>query len=212
MFFKKETKVQELIEKHVEITGEAVNSWKEAFSCYLKENKENFQAKTLATIELESKADNMRREAQLILYEGAYLPIFREDLLDLLELTDNIADDAEKGVDFLKIENPVILPSWNEEIKRIVQKSQQAFIFFQEAFSMLSKERSTALSSTHKVQRAEKEVDGLQDNLMEKVFQSQLSLAHKLQIRDLILTIGHVSDSSENAADKVALMAIKGRI
>lgn len=212
MFFKKETKVQELIQKHVQIVGEAVNFWKEAFSCYLEENKEDFQAKTLAVIELESKADEVRKEAQLILYEGAYLPIFREDLLDFLELTDNIADDAEKGVDFLRIENPVILPSWNEEIKTIVGKSQQAFVFFQEAFAVLFKERSTALSSTHKVQRAEKEVDKLQDNLLEKIFQSQLSLAHKLQIRDLILTIGHVSDSSENASDKVALMAIKGRI
>lgn len=212
MFFKKETKVQELIQKHVRIVGEAVDSWKEAFSYYLEENKEDFQAKTLAVIELESKADEVRKEAQLILYQGAYLPIFREDLLDFLELTDNIADDAEKGVDFLKIENPVILPVWNEEIETILGKSQQAFIFFQEAFAILSKERSTALSSTHKVQRAEKEVDKLQDDLMEKIFQSQLSLAHKLQIRDLILTIGHVSDSSENASDKVALMAIKGRI
>lgn len=212
MLFKKETKVQELIQEHVQIVGEAVNSWKEAFSYYLEENKEDFQAKTLAVIELESKADEVRKEAQLVLYQGAYLPIFREDLLDFLELTDNIADDAEKGVDFLKIENPVILPSWNEEIKTIVGKSQQAFIFFQEAFAILFKERSTALSSTHKVQRAEKEVDGLQEGLMEKIFQSQLSLAHKLQIRDLILTIGHVSDSSENASDKVALMAIKGRI
>lgn len=212
MFFKKETKVQELIQKHVQIVGEAVNSWKEAFSYYLEENKEDFQAKTLAVIELESKADEVRKEAQLILYQGAYLPIFREDLLDFLELTDNIADDAEKGVDFLKIENPVILPVWNEEIETILAKSQQAFIFFQEAFAILSKERSTALSSTHKVQRSEKEVDKLQDGLMEKIFQSQLSLAHKLQIRDLILTIGHVSDSSENASDKVALMAIKGRI
>lgn len=212
MFFKKETKVQELIQKHVQIVGEAVNSWKEAFSYYLEENKEDFQAKTLAVIELESKADEVRKEAQLVLYQGAYLPIFREDLLDFLELADNIADDAEKGVDFLKIENPVILPSWNEEIKTIVGKSQQAFVFFQEAFAILFKERSTALSSTHRVQRAEKEVDSLQDGLMEKIFQSQLSLAHKLQIRDLILTIGHVSDSSENASDKVALMAIKGRI
>ena len=212
MLFKKETKVQELIQKHVEIVGEAVNSWKEVFFCYLEENKEGFQAKTLATTELESKADDVRREAQLLLYEGAYLPVFREDLLDLLELTDNIADDAEKGVDSLKIENPVILPSWSEEIKRILEKSQQAFVFFQEACALISKERSTALSSTHKVQEAEKEVDGLQDNLMERIFQSQLSLAHKLQIRDLILIMGHVSDSSENAADKVALIAIKGRI
>jgi len=50
MFFKKETKVQELIQKHVQIVGEAVNSWKKAFFCYLKENKEDFQDKTTATI------------------------------------------------------------------------------------------------------------------------------------------------------------------
>jgi len=213
MLFKKETKVQELIQEHVQIVGKAVNFWKEAFFHYLEENKESFQAKALATIELESKADEVRKEAQLILYKGAYLPVFREDLLDLLELTDNIADDSEKGVDFLRIENPVVLPSWGEEIKAIIEKSQQAFLFFQEAFTMLFEGRSTALSSTHKVQRAEKEVDKLQDDLMEKVFQSsQLGLAHKLQLRDLILTIGHVSDSSENASDKIALMAIKGRI
>ena len=68
------------------------------------------------------------------------------------------------------------------------------------------------LSYTHKVQEAEKEVDKLQDELMKKIFQSQLGLAHKLQLRDLVLTIGFISDSSENASDKVSLMAIKGKI
>mgnify|MGYP000294709540 CR=1 FL=1 len=213
MLFKKETKVQELIQEHVQTVGKAVNFWKEAFFHYLEGNKEDFQTRALATIELESKADGVRKEAQLILYKGAYLPIFREDLLDLLELTDNIADDAEKGVDFLRIENPVILSSWSGEIKIIVEKSQQAFLFFKEAFTMLFKERSATLSSTHRVQKAEKEIDKLQDDLMEKIFQSpKLGLAYKMQLRDLILTIGHVSDSSENASDKVALMAIKGRI
>jgi len=47
---------------------------------------------------------------------------------------------------------------------------------------------------------------------MAKIFKSNLQLAHKLQLRDLILTIGYVSDSSENASDKVGLMAIKGRV
>lgn len=212
MFFKKEIKLQELMQQHIRTIDEAVNSWKEAFSLYLEGDMKNFDAKALVTIELESKADEVRREAQLLLYKGAHLPAFREDLLDLLELTDTIADDAERGVDFLRIENPVILPSWNQEIKTIVEKSQQAFIFFKEAFATLSKDRSATLSSTDQVRKAEKEVDKLQDDLMQKVFRSQLSLAHKLQVRDLVLTIGYVSDSSENASDKVALMAIKGRV
>jgi len=147
-----------------------------------------------------------------MLYGGAYLPIFREDLLELLELIDNIADDAEKGVNFLRIEYPEILPSWHKDFKIIVEKSRQAFVFFKEAFAMLHEQRSNALSYTHKVQEAEKEVDRIQDELMAKIFQSELDLAHKMQLRDLILIIGFVSDSSENASDKVGLMAIKGRI
>jgi len=147
-----------------------------------------------------------------MLYGGAYLPIFREDLLELLELIDNIADDAEKGVNFLRIEYPEILPSWYKDFEIIVEKSHRAFVFFKEAFTLLYEQRSNALFYTHKVQEAEKEVDRIQDELMAKIFQSELNLAHKMQLRDLILIIGFVSDSSENASDKVGLMAIKGRI
>lgn len=211
-FFKKESEVQKLMDEHVEIVSEAVNHWKETFLFYLKGDRKGFEEKALSTIHLETRADEVRKRTQLMLYEGAYLPAFREDLLDLLELVDNIVDDAERGVDFLHIENPEIPPPWSKELKIIVEKSHRTFIFFKEAHAMLQKERSNILSWTHKVQEAEKEVDKLQDRLMAKIFQSEASLAYKLQLRDLILTTGYVSDSSENASDKVGLMAIKGRV
>lgn len=211
-FFKKESKVQRLIEKHIEVVNEAVESWKETFLFYLKGDKKSFEDKVLSAINLETRADEIRKETQLMLYRGAYLPAFREDLLDLLELVDNVADDAERGVDFLHIENPEILPPWPKELKVIVEKSHEAFIFFKEAFTMFHQERSNVLSCTHKVQEVEKEVDKLQDKLMTKIFRSEISLAHKLQLRDLVLTTGYVSDSSENASDKIGLMAIKGRV
>lgn len=211
-FFKKENKTQKLMEQHVEVVSRATDHWKEAFWSYLEGDRKNFEDKALATIQLETRADEIRKETQLMLYGGTYLPIFREDLLELLELIDNIADDAEKGVNFLRIEYPEILPSWSKDFKIIVEKSRQAFVFFKEAFTLLYKQRSNALSYTHKVQEAEKEVDRIQDELMAKIFQSELDLAHKMQLRNLILIIGFVSDSSENASDKVGLMAIKGRI
>ncbi len=211
-FFQKENKVQELADEHVDLVSKAVDYWKEALFFYLNGKKKSFEEKTLAIIRLETQADEVRKKSQLILYKGAYLPAFREDILDLLELVDTIADDAERGVNFLHIEKPDIPSSWNDELKEIVEKSHHAFTAFKQAFLMLHKQRSNALSLTHKVQDAEKQVDKLQDNLMTKIFQSKLSLAHKLQLRDLILTIGYVSDSAENASDKISLMAIKGRV
>jgi len=210
--FQKENKVRELMEDHMETVTKAVDSWKEAFLSYIKGDRKNFEDKADATIELETKADEVRRQTQLLLYGGAHLPIFREDLLDLLELIENIADDAERGVNVLQIEHPEILPSWHENFTIIVEESHRAFGFFKEAFTMLHEKRSDVLPSAHKVQEAEKKVDKLQNRLMAKIFQSNLALAHKLQLRELILTIGYVSDSSENASDKVGLIAIKGRI
>ena len=193
LFFKKETEVQQLMEKHVEIVSQAVAHWKKAFFFYLKKEERNrFEEEASATIQLETKADQVRRQAQLVLYQGAYLPAFREDLLDLLELTDNIADDAEKGVDFLRIQYPEIQSSWHEELKIIVEKSHQAFVFFKQSFAMLQKERSNILIHTHEVQKAEKEVDKLQDELMAKIFKSSLSLANKLQLKDLVLSLIHI--------------------
>lgn len=212
MLFKKEIKVQELMRQHVETVSQAVTSWEETFLFYFKGDEKNFKDRVFSTIQLETRADEVRKEAQLILYKGAYLPIFREDLLDLLELVDNIADDAERGIDFLHIEYPEIPSFWHEEFKITIEKSHQAFNFFKESFEMFHKGSSNMLSYTHRVREAEKEIDKLQDELMRKIFQSQLGLAHKLQLRDLVLTIGFISDSSENASDKVSLMAIKGKI
>lgn len=212
MLFKKEIKVQELMRQHVETVSQAVTSWEETFLFYFKGDEKNFKDRVFSTIQLETRADEVRKEAQLILYRGAYLPIFREDLLDLLELVDNIADGAERGIDFLHIEYPEIPSFWHEEFKITIEKSHQAFNFFKESFEMFHKGSSNMLSYTHRVREAEKEIDKLQDELMRKIFQSQLDLAHKLQLRDLVLTIGFISDSSENASDKVSLMAIKGKI
>lgn len=211
-FFKRENKTRELMDEHVEIVSKATDHCRDAFFFYLEGEKKKFEAATLAVIQSETRADEVRKETQLLLYGGTYLPIFREDLLELLELIDNVADDAEKAVDFLRTERPKITPSWHGDLRIIVDKTHQSFVFFKEAFSTLRKERSITLSYTHKVQEAEKDVDKLQDALMAKIFQSKLGLAHKMQLRDLILVIGYVSDSSENASDKVGLMAIKGRV
>ena len=117
--FQKENKVRELMDHHMETVTQTVDSWKEAFLFYIKGDSKNFEDKAGATIELETKADEVRKQAQLLLYGGAHLPIFREDFLDLLELIDNIADDAERGVNVLKIERIVNKNEYSGEYRSL---------------------------------------------------------------------------------------------
>jgi len=212
VLFKKKGKVQELIQEQINLVAQGLGFLKEAVELYLEGDKEGCELKTRVVEQMETKADEAKREAEKTLYEGSYLPLFREDLLDLMELIDDVADEAEKIADFLSIENPEIPSPWNEKIREIIEKGILAFNLFRESFMLLHEDTQKAFSHAHKVKEVEKEVDRLQDGLNREIFQSNLQLAHKIQLRDLVISMGFISDSSENAADKISMISIKKRI
>jgi len=212
VLFKKKSKVQKLIQEQVSLVAQGLGFLKEAVELYLEGDKEGCELKTRVVEQMETKADEAKREAEKTLYEGMYLPLFREDLLDLMELIDDVADEAERIADFLSIENPEIPSPWNEKIREIIEKGILAFNLFRESFMFLHEDTQKAFSHAHKVKEVEKEVDRLQDGLNREIFQSNLQLAHKIQLRDLVIRTGFISDSSENAADKISMISIKKRI
>ena len=212
MLFKKKSKVQKLIQEQVSLVAQGLGFLKEAVELYLEGDKEGCELKTRVVEQMETKADEAKREAEKTLYGGSYLPLFREDLLDLMELIDDVADEAERIADFLSIESPEIPSPWNEKIREIIEKGILAFNLFRESFMFLHEDTQKAFSHAHKVKEMEKEVDRLQDGLNREIFQSNLQLAHKIQLRDLVIRMGFISDSSENAADKISMISIKRRI
>ena len=212
MLFKKKNKVQKLIQEQIDRVAQGLGFLKEAVEFYLEGNKEGCELKARAVEEMETKVDEAEREAERNLYEGVYLPLFREDLLDLMELIDDVADEAERVADFLSIENPEIPASWNDKMRKIMEKGILAFNLFRESFMLLYEDTQKAFSHTRRVKEVEKEVDRLQDSLNREIFRSDLQLAHKLQLRDLVIRMGFISDSSENAADKISMISIKRRI
>jgi len=73
-----------------------VNHLLEVVVAYLEGNISCCEKKTQLIEKEETQADEIKKEAELALYEGAYFPIFREDLLNLLELMDDIIDEVER--------------------------------------------------------------------------------------------------------------------
>lgn len=211
MLLKTEGKVERFIKLQVEKVREGVEALREAVFAYLDKEKEKFELMAELTDRKETEVDKVKREAEVLLYRGAHLPIYREDFTTLMELIDNIADDAEKVSDFLRMENPKILPQWKDKIREIAQKTWESFLAFEDCFLLLYEDMERAFSTTHKVEDLEKEIDRLQDTLIREIFQSELSLAEKIHLRELVIKLGYVSDSAENASDKVATMAVKRR-
>jgi hypothetical protein len=55
----------------------------------------------------------------------------------------------------------------------------------------------------------EKEADEIEWEGIKKVFKSELELAHKLQLRELINDLSAISDQSKDAAERFGIMLLK---
>ncbi len=209
MLSRKEGKVDRLIQKHIEEVGAAIEAAKETLFAYLDGDWEKFKQMAKATDSKESDADAARREAEDALYSGGYLPVYREDFSILLDLIDNMADDAEGIADFLRIESPKVLPQWEGMLKQIAEKTLEGFFAFRKSFDFLYEDMKEAYSTTEQVRTLEKEIDKLQDDALCKSFQSHLSLAEKIHFREFVLKLGGISNSAENASDKVRGLTLK---
>lgn len=209
MFSRKEEKVDRLLQEHTEKVRATIEASKKALFAYLDGDQKKLGRMAEAASSRESDADAVRREAENILYSGGYLSAYREDLSILLDLVDNMADDAEGIVDFLRIESPKVLPQWGDALKQIAEKTLEGFFAFRKCFLLLYEDTKKAYFAAEQVWSLEKEVDRLQDNLVCKIFQSDLSLAEKVHLRELVLKLGEISNSAENASDKVRGLALK---
>ena len=209
MLSRKEGKVDSLIEKHIEEVEQGLQAFKEALFAYLDGDWEKFKQMAKVTDAKESDADAVRREVEDALHSGGYLPVYREDFSILVDLIDRMADDAERVADFLLIETPKVLPQWKGELKQIVEKTLESFFAFRKCFDSLYKDMKEAYSTATQVHDVEREIDILQDDILHQIFQSDLSLVEKIHLRELVLKLGEISNSAENASDKVRGLTFK---
>lgn len=209
MLTRKEGKVDRLIKKHIEEVGAGIEAFKETVFAYLDGDLERFSKMAELTDNKESDADAARREAEDALYSGGYLPIYREDFSILLDLIDDMADGAEQVADFLLTETPRVPSQWKEGLKQIAEKTLESFLAVQKCFDFLYEDMGKAYSCGQQVRSLEKEIDGLQDDILRKVFRSDLSLVEKIHLRELVLKLGQISNSAENASDKVRGLTLK---
>jgi len=212
MLFKRESKVQKRIKEHAEKVMEGIEELKEAVFAYLDSDLAIFSEKALRIREIETQADEIKREAETQLYKGAYLPLLRVDFLALMELVDDVVDEAESIADFLLMEKPSIPERWHEAFRKITERTYESYFNFKQSYFLLYKDIDEAFALARQVKIDEKEIDKLQGELITEIFGSDMDLAHKIHLRDLVLKLGQVSNAAENASDKVRSIALVRKI
>ncbi|AEH24425.1 TIGR00153 family protein [Pyrococcus yayanosii] len=208
----KEDEVFEKIEEHVEVVGETLGALKELIRAYLDGDVESAEKLVKAVEGKESQADELRREVELMLYGGAFIPANRGDYARLSELIDNVADAAESAAHVLIFAKPDVPADLKMEIWELVEESLKTFDYLKEAVLSLNRDVDDALRLSKKTEEQEEKADKVEYDLLRKIFESStLSTYAKLIWNQVITKIGDVADRAEDASDQVMLMAIKRR-
>lgn len=93
--WRKQRAIEELVLRHVQCVDEAVDYFQQAFFAFLDEGDvEKASRLALETHKAEGRADDVRREVEIELLQGALLAHSRRDILEIIEGVDRLANSG----------------------------------------------------------------------------------------------------------------------
>ena len=212
IFFREEKRIKKQIHDYFDRVEECMGQFREDMIRLVKEGPGRPSGDRGDIHKLESDADDLRRDIEMKLYGQALLPESRGDLLGLLETMDTVPNSAETAVAIIETEHITIPESFQKGILELVDCNFEAYQLLKKTTDALLKNPKQTLYLVKEVDIKESDSDRLEQVLINDIFTSELEKADKILLKDVVVAIGNVSDRCENAADRMAIIAIKRRI
>lgn len=209
MFDKKEREVTRLLERHLSLVQQCVQEMQKLFTDYLQLDSD-FKEEAYLIDQLETEADDVRREIHRKLYEGAFLPIHRGDFIRLVETNDEVANGAESVADFLVLTRPMIPEFLREDLVKMIETTVEMYGLMPGLLEAYQSDIERVRLTVEQISDWEEKVDKLLWDTTKRIFKSDLDLAQKLHLRTFARLIATLSDEMEDTAERVQAMVVKG--
>ncbi|MBN1785486.1 MAG: TIGR00153 family protein [Candidatus Methanofastidiosa archaeon] len=213
LFGKKEDEVSQLLEQHVALVQKCLDHFKEGFESYLNDNLPSCEEVREKILKHEHEADEVRREIQMKLYEGAFMPLYRDDIYRFVDMLDNVADEAKHLTDGFFLERPMIPKDLSDDFFQLLKESISPFEDLKIALQVFRDDKEKALAATLEVEKKESKVDKMEHDLRYKIFNhKKIELSQKLHMRNLSLHLAKISDIIEECSDIIEIMLVKRQL
>jgi predicted phosphate transport protein (TIGR00153 family) len=209
-FWRSEKRVQQLLQDYLRQVAASLTSLQEVFPACL-DGSHSTQKGVLdnPVHKQESIADDMRRELEGELLSGRLLPGSRSEVLAIIEAVDRVPNVAEEIVDTFTVQGLQVPAELHADLKQILAKSLEACAVMNSTVSLLFEDLRSIKKLADQVDSIESAVDRMERYLIQRVFQLEIELAEKLQLRDLVRDIASLADRAENVTDRTQWMALK---
>jgi predicted phosphate transport protein (TIGR00153 family) len=200
----------------LETVNRTVDYFEASVSAFAKGDSTSAEELVKKVFEGETKADSDHRELGIKIAEGAFFGGVREDMLNLLEKIDEIADSAKDAARFLSSDSRLVMEAGDTlgspDMKSFLAALKASVVALTGLVRALDQGKKEALSNVHAVEEFEEEADSHKDLLLKTLFSSDkpMNPVAVIQLRDFIFVADDIADNAEDASDVILVLIAKG--
>jgi predicted phosphate transport protein (TIGR00153 family) len=212
--FKKEHQVERLIYAYLDNIKLSQASFDNALKeCFLHgERCENFEFFLQQTHKYESKADDVRQEINDLMYGKALIPDSRGDIMGLLAALDVIPHLFENILYMIQTQRIHLPKILRVDLKALVGLSLETCDLLYRQCEALFKKNTGIRELVNTIDTNESHCDHFERTLITKLFDSDTDPFLKLQLKELLLEIGEISDQADRVSKRINIISMKRRV
>jgi predicted phosphate transport protein (TIGR00153 family) len=213
LFFKKERQLESLIYNYLEYLGMVQEHFVKAMNVCLKEGVcDDFSFLVDQTHKFESRADDIRDEINLLMYRRALIPELREDIMALVEKVDEIPRSFEQILNMIRTQGVVFPEFVILDVKELIRVSMESCDLMAKQIEVMIKKKEGVRALMSTIDQNESHCDHIERRIIVKLFESDLEPFLKLQLKELVVVLGEISDQADRVSKRVNIITMKRRV
>jgi predicted phosphate transport protein (TIGR00153 family) len=211
--FRKEQQVQELISRYLDNFRATQEHFEKAMDCYFDFGPgENCDFLIEQTHKFESRADDFRNEIIELMYSKVLIPESRGDILRLLESIDLIPTYFETVL-FMIQGQRLNLPDFiTPDLRELVRSSLECCDLVTRQVQAYFKKTEDIKPLVATIDSLESRCDHIEREIVREIFDSELDPVEKMQLKELVIQMGEISDQADRVSRSVYIINIKRRV
>ncbi|MDP7975804.1 DUF47 domain-containing protein [Tardisphaera saccharovorans] len=217
-FGRKETLAIETMLKEAKMVEETIGLTEGVIKAAGKGDWTLVEAESERVSSSEEKVDLIHREGMVMISEGAFFAGIREDILNLMETINNIADYSKDACRIVA-QYPIKLEDYQavfsaDNPMSLIKKAEDAMLTLELCISQLFSNPRESVKLAMDVERKEEEGDEIKARLIKKIFQrrNSMDVLTLLELKDFVLWLDNVLDAIEEASDIAIIIAAKSGV
>jgi predicted phosphate transport protein (TIGR00153 family) len=211
--FKKEQQVEQLIYQYLDSLKMAEDNFLKAMNVYFQKGFcGEFDFLIEQTHKVESKADDTRYEIETMMYAKALIPESRGDVLGLLEAVDQIPGLFELILYMIQTQRLSTPDFLVLDIKELIRVSLECCDLLIKEVEALFKKSGDIRSLVSNIDNNESQCDHIERRIITRIFDSDLDPFQKLQLKEMVIQLGEISDQADRVSRRVHIISTKRRV